>query len=200
MAGASCASLASPRPGPGVDVGCCSGRKPSPARAAGPRTPISSPNSDRPRAKRSGAVGRARSPLTTSSATDADREQDRFMATPPRFHRLKVSDVRRETPDAVSVAFEVPPDLASAYAFVPGQYLTLRAIIDGEDLRRSYSICSGPDDHELRIAVKRVEGGPFSAWINLHLKAGDRLDVMTPTGRFGVRHQPGAAGTYLGIA
>jgi ring-1,2-phenylacetyl-CoA epoxidase subunit PaaE len=122
------------------------------------------------------------------------------MAAAPRFHWLKVSDVRRETPDAVSVALEVPPDLASAYAFAPGQYLTLRATIDGEDLRRSYSICSGPDDGELRIAVKRVEGGPFSAWINSGLKAGDRLDVMTPTGRFGVRHQPEMARTYLGIA
>ena len=122
------------------------------------------------------------------------------MATAPRFHRLQVRDVRRETPDAVSVAFEVPPDLASAYAFVPGQYLTLRATIEGEDLRRSYSICCGPDDGELRIAVKRVEGGSFSAWINSHLKGGDRLDVMTPTGRFGVRHQSETAGTYLGIA
>ena len=122
------------------------------------------------------------------------------MATAPRFHRLKVRDVRRETPDAVSVAFEVPPDLASAYAFVPGQYLTLRATIDGEDLRRSYSICSGPDDGELRIAVKRVEGGSFSAWINSDLKGGDGLDVMTPTGRFGARHQSETTGTYLGIA
>ena len=118
----------------------------------------------------------------------------------PRFHRLKVKDVRRETPDAVSVAFEVPPDLATAYAFVPGQYLTLRATIDGEDLRRSYSICSGPDDGELRIAVKRVEGGPFSAWVNSGLKRGDRLAVLTPTGRFGVRHQSQMAATYLGIA
>jgi len=121
-------------------------------------------------------------------------------AAAPRFHRLTVSDVRRETPEAVSIAFQVPADLASAYAFAPGQYLTLRATIDGEDLRRSYSICSGPDDGELRIAVKQVEGGPFSTWVNSAVKAGDRLDVMTPTGRFGIRHQPDAARTYLGIA
>src|SRR5262252_11013723 len=108
------------------------------------------------------------------------------MVSAPRFHRLRVGNVRRETRDAVSISFELPPDLASAYAFAPGQYLTLRAIIDGEDLRRSYSICSGPDDGELRIAVKRVEGGPFSAWINSGLKRGDRLAVLTPTGRFGV--------------
>jgi ring-1,2-phenylacetyl-CoA epoxidase subunit PaaE len=122
------------------------------------------------------------------------------MSAAPRFHRLSVSDVRRETPEAVSIAFRVPAALASAYAFAPGQYLTLRATIDGEDLRRSYSICSGPDDGELRVAVKQVEGGPFSSWINSTVKAGDQLDVMTPTGRFGIRHQPEAARTYLGIA
>src|SRR5215467_6548680 len=83
---------------------------------------------------------------------------DGLMATPPRFHRLKVRDVRRETPDAVSVAFEVPPDLASAYAFVPGQFPTLRPTHGGGELGRTLSVCWGPGDGELRIAVKRVEG------------------------------------------
>ncbi len=82
----------------------------------------------------------------------------------PRFHTLTVAEVRRETADAVSIAFAVPPALAADYAFAPGQYLTLRRTIDGEDMRRSYSICAGPEDGELRIAVKRVEGGPFSTW------------------------------------
>jgi ring-1,2-phenylacetyl-CoA epoxidase subunit PaaE len=108
--------------------------------------------------------------------------------------------VRREAPDAVSVAFHVPPDLAADYAFAPGQYLTLRATIEGEDMRRSYSICSGPDDSELRVAVKRVEGGPFSTWVNTALHTGDEIDVMTPTGRFGIRHVPGEARTHVGIA
>jgi ring-1,2-phenylacetyl-CoA epoxidase subunit PaaE len=93
----------------------------------------------------------------------------------------------------------VPSDLAAAYAFVPGQYLTLRARLDGQDLRRSYSICSGPDEGELRIAVKRVEGGPFSAWVNSDLRAGDLIEVMTPTGRFGIPRGPGGARLYLGI-
>ncbi|WP_225770972.1 1,2-phenylacetyl-CoA epoxidase subunit PaaE [Inquilinus sp. Marseille-Q2685] len=107
------------------------------------------------------------------------------MSATPRFHRLTVQDVRRETADAVSIAFDVPGTLADDYRFTPGQYLTLRATVDGEDLRRSYSICSGPDDGELRIAVKRVEGGVFSDWVNRMLTPGDAIEVMTPTGRFG---------------
>ncbi len=103
----------------------------------------------------------------------------------PRFHTLTVAEARRETSDAVSIAFAVPPALAADYAFAPGQYLTLRRTIDGEDMRRSYSICAGPDDGELRIAVKRVEGGPFSTWATTALHAGEAVEVMTPTGRFG---------------
>lgn len=121
-------------------------------------------------------------------------------AAAPRFHRLTVRDVRRETADAVSIAFDVPAELADDYRYNPGQYLTLRATIDGEDLRRSYSICSGPDDGELRIAVKRVGGGVFSDWVNRTLQPGDAIEVMTPTGRFGVAHDPGAARIHVGFA
>ncbi|MEN3347297.1 MAG: ring,2-phenylacetyl-CoA epoxidase subunit PaaE, partial [Bradyrhizobium sp.] len=77
----------------------------------------------------------------------------------PRFHRLAVNDLRREASDAISMTFAIPDDLRSEYSFAPGQYLTLRTTMDGEEIRRSYSICSGPDDGELRIAVKRVDGG-----------------------------------------
>lgn len=121
-------------------------------------------------------------------------------AATPRFHRLTVQDVRRETADAVSIAFDVPVVLAGDYRFAPGQYLTLRAAVDGEDLRRSYSICSGPDDGELRIAVKRVEGGVFSDWVNRTLKPGDAIEVMTPTGRFGVPCIPERARIHVGFA
>lgn len=107
------------------------------------------------------------------------------MTSPPRFHHLVISDVRRETDDAVSIAFAVPETLASAYAFDPGHYLTLRATLAGEDVRRSYSICSAPSGGELRIAAKLVEDGVFSSFLNAHAKAGDTLDVMMPTGRFG---------------
>ena len=80
--------------------------------------------------------------------------------------------------------------MSGDYHFAPGQYLTLRTTMDGEEVRRSYSICSGPDDGELRIAVKKVDGGAFSSWAADELKRGDELDVMTPTGRFGVAHAP----------
>src|SRR5712675_473330 len=118
----------------------------------------------------------------------------------PRFHRLSVNDLRRETPDAVSLTFAIPKELSGDYSFAPGQYLTLRTMMDGEEVRRSYSICSGPDDGELRIAVKQVDGGAFSNWAADELKAGDELDVMTPTGRFGVAHAPDEARVYVGFA
>jgi ring-1,2-phenylacetyl-CoA epoxidase subunit PaaE len=122
------------------------------------------------------------------------------MSVAPRFHRLAVNDLRRETADAVSLTFAIPQQLADDYHFAPGQYLTLRTMLDGEEVRRSYSICSGPDDGELRIAVKKVDGGAFSNWAADELKPGDQLDVMTPTGRFGIAAAPGDARTHVGFA
>ncbi len=116
------------------------------------------------------------------------------------FHCLTVADVRRETPEAVSVAFAMPPHRADDYRFHPGQHLTLRTMFDGAECRRSYSICAGLDDGELRVAVKKVEGGTFSTWINETLKPGDEIDVMTPQGRFGLSPGPTSARTYLAIA
>ncbi len=121
-------------------------------------------------------------------------------ASAPRFHRLAVEDLRRESPEAVSLTFAIPKELVEDYRFAPGQYLTLRTTMDGEEVRRSYSICSGPDDGELRIAVKKVDGGAFSSWAADELKAGDELDVMTPTGRFGIAHAPEDARIHVGFA
>src|SRR6266550_870469 len=112
----------------------------------------------------------------------------KMSASIPRFHRLVVKDLRRESPAAGSLPFAIPQELAGDHHFAPRQYLTLRTTMDGEEVRRSYSICSGPDDGELRIAVKKVDDGAFSNWAADELKAGDQLDVMTPTGRFGVAH------------
>jgi ring-1,2-phenylacetyl-CoA epoxidase subunit PaaE len=117
----------------------------------------------------------------------------------PRFHTLTIKDVRRETPDAVSIAFDVPEDLAAAYHYRPGQYLTVRKDIAGEEVRRSYSICSGLDDRELRIAVKRIDGGVFSNFANEQLSAGMPIDVMTPMGRFVLPEDPGPR-TYVAFA
>ncbi len=104
----------------------------------------------------------------------------------PRFHWLRVQEARPETADAISVSFAIPPELAPLFAFSAGQYLTLRTTLDGEEVRRSYSICSGVDDGELRIAIKRVEDGVFSVWAQTALQPGAAIEVMTPTGRFGV--------------
>jgi ring-1,2-phenylacetyl-CoA epoxidase subunit PaaE len=101
-----------------------------------------------------------------------------------RFHSLEIVDRRRETADSVSLAFAVPQDLREEFQYRPGQYLTVRATIDGEECSRSYSICSGADEGELRIAVKRVESGRFSRFVNDALMAGARLDVAPPEGRF----------------
>ncbi len=118
----------------------------------------------------------------------------------PRFHPLRVSDLRRETADAISLSFDVPDDLAELYRFSPGQYLTLRTTIAGQELRRSYSICSAPADGELRVAIKRVDDGVFSTWANQTLRRGDVLDVMSPTGRFGLVPEPHSGRTYAGFA
>jgi ring-1,2-phenylacetyl-CoA epoxidase subunit PaaE len=133
-------------------------------------------------------------------APQDDESEKASMSHAPRFHKLAVNDLRRESSDAVSMTFAIPEALADDYHFAPGQYLTLRTTMDGEEVRRSYSICSGPDDGELRIAVKKVDGGAFSSWAADELKSGDQLDVMTPTGRFGVVAASEGARTYVGFA
>ena len=102
----------------------------------------------------------------------------------PKFHTLTISDIRKETEDTVSIAFEIPNDLKEFYTYKPGQYLTLKAIINGEDTRRSYSLCSSPLENEWRVAVKQIENGKFSTFANNELKVGQALEVMTPTGNF----------------
>ncbi|MHA7279475.1 1,2-phenylacetyl-CoA epoxidase subunit PaaE [Arthrobacter sp. MDT2-2] len=100
------------------------------------------------------------------------------------FNTLEVTSVRRLTPDSVEVAFAVPPELISDYNYLPGQYVALRAMIDGHEVRRSYSICAEPVPGEIRVAIKQDLGGVFSSWANESLRAGDRLDVMNPQGAF----------------
>jgi ring-1,2-phenylacetyl-CoA epoxidase subunit PaaE len=109
-----------------------------------------------------------------------------------RFHELKVTGIERQTPEAVAVAFEVPDDLKETFAFRPGQYLTLAAEIDGEESRRSYSICSAPGDPFLKVGIKQIADGRFSGFVNERLSVGDTIRVMPPEGRFtsliGERH------------
>jgi ring-1,2-phenylacetyl-CoA epoxidase subunit PaaE len=109
-----------------------------------------------------------------------------------RFHELKVAEIARETPEAVAIAFEVPEELKDTFAFRPGQYLTLAAEIDGQEQRRSYSICSAPGEPFIRVGVKQVADGRFSGFVNEKLNVGDVIRVMPPEGRFtslaGERH------------
>lgn len=102
----------------------------------------------------------------------------------PTFNALKISHIRKETDDTVSIAFTVPEELQDQYRFIQGQYLTLKTLIGGEDIRRSYSICSGLFDNELRVAIKKIKGGLFSQFANQILSEGDKIDVMTPMGNF----------------
>ncbi len=103
------------------------------------------------------------------------------------FHNLKLKDVRRETPDCVSLSFHVPEDLKEVFSFREGQNITIKKLLGNEEIRRSYSICSIPDDGEIRVAVKRVEGGLFSCYANESLKPGEVLEVLPPTGKFNAK-------------
>lgn len=100
------------------------------------------------------------------------------------FHNLKIQDIRAETADCVSISFEIPDDLKDTFAYQAGQYLTLRTYIEGEDVRRSYSLCSSPLDNEWRVAIKKVESGVFSTFTHQQLKKGDWVEVMPPMGNF----------------
>lgn len=120
------------------------------------------------------------------------------MAT--HFHPLRISDVRRETDECVSIAFDVPPELADVFQFHAGQNLTLRINHNDAELRRSYSICSSPYDRELRVAIKKVPNGQFSAFANELLKVGDVVEVMAPSGKFYTPLQEQNKKSYLAFA
>ena len=117
-----------------------------------------------------------------------------------KFYPLTVAKVKHETRDAIAVTFDVPDELKDAFAYKQGQHLTLRAMIDGEDVRRSYSICSAVQDKALRVAIKRCAGGLFSNWANEQLQPGVTLEVMPPMGHFNVPLEPESARHYLGFA
>ncbi|CAN5358440.1 phenylacetate-CoA oxygenase/reductase subunit PaaK [soil metagenome] len=117
-----------------------------------------------------------------------------------RFHQLLVSEVERLTEDSVAIGFEVPPELREEYRFAPGQHLTLRRDENGQEVRRSYSICASPGSGRLRVAVKMVEAGVFSSYANDGLQPGDVLDVMTPAGRFTTAVDPDRSRHYAAIA
>ncbi|MEZ5476581.1 MAG: 1,2-phenylacetyl-CoA epoxidase subunit PaaE [Thiolinea sp.] len=117
-----------------------------------------------------------------------------------RFYPLNIADVRPETATAVCITFAVPADLQETFRFKQGQFLTLRALIDGEDVRRSYSICSGVADGQLRVGIKRVRGGKFSNYANDHFQPGMSVEVMPPQGSFYTETAPTQAKNYMCLA
>ncbi|MBB1488728.1 1,2-phenylacetyl-CoA epoxidase subunit PaaE [Oceanospirillum sediminis] len=116
------------------------------------------------------------------------------------FYTLKISDVQPETDTAICVSFDVPAELQDKFNFIQGQFLTLRAMIDGEDVRRSYSICSGVTDGHMRVGIKRVKGGKFSNYANDNFKPGVEVEVMPPQGSFYTELNPENAKNYMCIA
>lgn len=116
------------------------------------------------------------------------------------FHTLKVKEVKKETADCISVIFLIPAELKKTFDFKQGQNVTVKKNIEGEEIRRSYSICSAPYENELRIAIKRVEDGKFSCFANTTLKPGDELDVLPPTGKFHTALQSTNQKKYLALA
>ncbi|WHA43329.1 1,2-phenylacetyl-CoA epoxidase subunit PaaE [Agrobacterium larrymoorei] len=117
-----------------------------------------------------------------------------------RFHPLTVTDVRRETRDAVVVTLQPSEEDRAIFDFTQGQYLTFRRMFGDEELRRSYSICAGKNEGVLKVGIKRVDGGCFSSWINESLKPGDMLEAMPPMGAFFTALEPDIAKHYLGFA
>lgn len=117
-----------------------------------------------------------------------------------QFTPLTVTDIKRDTRDSVIVTLKPPTGANGDFKFIQGQYLTFRRIFDGEEMRRSYSICAGVNDGVLRVGIKKVDGGWFSSWANEELKIGDTLDAMKPMGNFHSALKPEEARSYLGFA
>lgn len=116
------------------------------------------------------------------------------------FHPLVIKDVRQETEECVSLAFEIPENLKDIFRFNPGQSLTMRTSLNGNEVRRTYSLCSSPLDNEWRVAIKKVNGGLFSSYANSSLKPGDVLEVMPPVGNFFTPLDPVQQKNYVAIA
>lgn len=117
-----------------------------------------------------------------------------------QFHKLTIKDIKKETDNAVSISFNVPEDLKDIFSFKAGQYLAFKVNLNGEEIRRDYSICTSPKSGDLRVAVKAVDGGLFSVYANTELKIGDTIDVALPNGRFVFEPQQNTSRTIAAFA
>jgi ring-1,2-phenylacetyl-CoA epoxidase subunit PaaE len=114
------------------------------------------------------------------------------------FHKVHIQEIRPETADAVSVVFKIPENLKADFKFTAGQYVTLQTAINGEVIRRAYSICATPESGEIRVAIKKVAEGVFSTYATTELKVGDAIEITAPEGRFLL--SPDANKNYIGFA
>lgn len=117
-----------------------------------------------------------------------------------KFHNIKVLDVYKETKDCSVISFEIPEEMKDEFKYAHGQHLTLRAFIDGQDVRRSYSLCSSPVEDKWKVAVKKINGGLFSSYVNESLKKGDIVEIMPPNGVFNTKIEPNKAKNYIVFA
>ncbi len=116
------------------------------------------------------------------------------------FYTIKVKDIYKETKDCSVISFDIPKNLKEHFDYKQGQYLTLKTVINEEDIRRSYSLCSSPIDNEWKVAVKQIPGGIFSTYANTVLKIGDSLEIMKPSGEFYIEVDPLAKNNYIAFA
>ena len=126
-----------------------------------------------------------------------ERVRERHMAD---FHRIKILEVYKETKDTVVLEFDIPKNLQKEFTFTQGQHLTLRKTINGEDVRRSYSLCTSPADKQWKVAIKTIPNGIFSNYANTELKSGDVLEIMKPLGDFNVNINANASNNYIAFA
>lgn len=117
-----------------------------------------------------------------------------------KFHQIKVRDVYKETKDCSVISFDIPEEMKHEFKYAHGQHLTLRAFIDGQDVRRSYSLCSSPVEDQWKVAVKKINGGQFSSFVHENLKKGDVVDLMPPNGVFNTPIEPEKAKNYIVFA
>ncbi|MEO6232846.1 MAG: 1,2-phenylacetyl-CoA epoxidase subunit PaaE [Ferruginibacter sp.] len=116
------------------------------------------------------------------------------------FHPLTVKNIQTDTPESIIITFHIPENLQDTFSFIQGQNLTLKSFINGEEIRRSYSICSAPFENELQVAIRKTTNGKFSGYANDYMKAGDSIEVLPPTGRFYTKLNPCNKNNYLAIA
>lgn len=121
------------------------------------------------------------------------------MTSPLAFHELTVTEVTPLTDDAVVVTLDVPSELADVFTYLPGQHVTMRSVIDEEDVRRSYSICANANSGKLRVGIKQLRGGTFSTWAIEDLAAGEKIEVMSPTGEFTIDPKPDSSAHRVAI-